>query len=832
MTIGTRIKSGLRRTLVKSLGLSSVVEFIRRGGFGLQRTDSPDSPFAQVEAVNRCVTMYVNAVYQMPLMMGTDRDQLIESGPLADLTDRANPGQSLADVIGDFVGWLLLTGRAHWVFTEMTGDLPTQIIAVGKPMMRPVYAGGQFARSGTLIGWLLKKPGQSWDQATPVALDQVWTVTLRNFDAENPLEGLSIPQVAERKINQVYKADTANERSLDNDMRLSSIVSPEEPVDEQQWREFVAQLRDQNEGFRNRNRTLFTSRKVNVSPQSASFKDMEFPALLDRSVAAICVAFGFDPSAVGYPPPGGRFEYVKAAKASAWLDAIIPFYGWISDEFDRGVLGRFERDRSYTWTRNRDAMVLRELGTSERTGRGYTTKRRRLRRAVPAGSGRLFAWFDDSGVPAVREAKLSLAKEGAILIEKFKSPPADVNDLFDLGLPEHPWQKRGWQTFSEMMIGDDTPEQEQEPAPDVPEDEPADVDQVEAALDSSAKQAQRVMTAAQLRQLWLAWRRSWAGIERKQRKIVTQHFFRLEREMLRNLRQALPGKSVPTGDNTLSVRMYCTPLVRTKGGTLVEGELITRGFELTLVQRDLIGEILFSLTTANGKLVAELGPLITESIRLGGQQSMDEASAAQGEAEPQRFGMQDPEVAAAVQRRTQSIRGINRRAAQRMRVKLAEGLSEGLTREQLEQLVKDTLGIERSRAKLIAFQETSSSVEEARQLGRDQANVPSKSWLWSQKSEGRAWHEQTEAQTMASPVDNDGNFQIVQTGNTCPHPRATGKAIDDISCGCTSISRYPGDKLAELRLFKHLSEKGFTTPEQLAKRYAPQPQDTPEPVEA
>ena len=63
-----------------------------------------------------------------------------------------------------------------------------------------------------------------------------------------------------------------------------------------------------------------------------------------------------------------------------------------------------------------------------------------------------------------------------------------------------------------------------------------------------------------------------------------------------------------------------------------------------IIQRDLIGEILFSLESANGQLIVRVGKLIRDGYRLGGEQSMLEAAQAQGLDDPGVFNIEDPLV--------------------------------------------------------------------------------------------------------------------------------------------------------------------------------------------
>jgi len=716
---------------VEQRSMSEVAEHFRRIGVdGIGGgTSGPREPFTQVEAVHRCVTFTAEAVSCMDLLVGTDRDQLVESGPIFNLIDQPNDHQDGGDFWYETVGWLLLTGRVHWVYTEMVGPRPTKILPVPGPMIRPVFEGGPHKTSGTLIGWLWRQPGERWSQAETLLPEQQRCLQLKSFNPERPHEGLAIVAVVRRKINQVYKADSANERSLDNDVQPGAIISPDHAVSDEQWRDFVARLREQHEGYRNRHRMMVTSQKVSAERLQATFDEMEFPELLDRSVASICVAFGYDPAAVGYPPSGGRFEYVKQAKASAWIDRILPFAAWLAGQFARGPLATYEQDRSLTWRDQRQSMKTAAIARRQTMSYGY-------QKAV-AGRGRaMFAWFDDSSVPAVREAKLSLAKEGAIFIKDYKQPPADIIELFDLGLPTYDHQQTGWQTLSEMPIdgagpGDDDEvgcETNEEAADTTEDDQGEDPDTIAATL------VRLDLTDEQLAGLWRRWRASWSAIEKRMRGVINGHYRRLRAETLKNIDRLDPSKSA------------CVDLMDYPMRWLDDlGRVQRRTFRIPIDARDLLGELVFDIVAADDRLLARARPLIRAAQQLGGDQTIGEVrEATGGDADP--YDISDPASAEALQRRDHRITGINKRVADRLRASLAEGISDGETLSDLAERVRGRFNAENP--KLVAFQEVSSAVEEGRSLARGQADVPLKSWLWSRKETGRPSHAATEAATL------------------------------------------------------------------------------------
>src|SRR5690606_29614448 len=115
-----------------------------------------------------------------------------------------------------------------------------------------------------------------------------------------------------------------------------------------------------------------------------------------------------------------------------------------------------------------------------------------------------------------------------------------------------------------------------------------------------------------------------------------------------------------------------------------------------------------------------------------------EAAVAQG-IEPEKadpFNIEDPNIEAKMRARTVRVGGADETVRRKLAQTLADGSAKGETADELRERVKRVFNVADSRASLIARQEVGSAVEEARQVGRQQAGVPMKSWLWSQKKEG------------------------------------------------------------------------------------------------
>lgn len=779
---------GLAMRVLTRGGFAEAAEFIRRAGQA-KSYGSPDQPYRAIPALRSAVSRKAVGLASMPLMISTADDRLVESGPLFDLIDRPNPRQSRKDFWKASSAWLDLTGVVHWIMVGVkTTGRPTAIIPVGKYQMKPRFDSGVHGQ-GDLVGWKFRPAGHRWDEAIDLDLDEVWTVGEDTFDANDPFGFVSPLESAGLAIAQLYKADMANNAALDNDMAPAGVMTmPNEPS-EQQIKDTRAELDEFHSGAKNRRRPMLLYGGLDWKPIASTFNEMEFSTLQKMKIVDVCSALEVDPAAIGYYE-GSNYAHSESAKASLWIDTIIPRGQWLADEFDRGIVSKFEDDRSLSM---RDALrhqSNRSLTFGQRNSRGYRSSRAQPGAAMNKA---LFTWFDDSRVPAVRKANLERSKEGAIWITEYKAPPANVIECLDLPLPTHPWQEHGWQKTGEMMI-DETPPEDLDAVAPVPILE-GDGTEEDDATDITASAHPRKMrdqdpvlrelTEESLAKIWLNWRRSWAGLEKSVKGRIARHFMALRSETLKNLERVMEGKKAAT------------------------------------ITRDTIGEIVFDIVAANGKLNVTMMPMLRASFELGGQQSMDEASIAAGDDQGNPFNMNDPEVSKAIRRRQINLARINRTVQKELRDSLAEGVNLGETTAQLGDRIRGTFNIANSRAQTIARTETGGGVEAARQIGRDQAKVPYKSWLWSRKETGRQWHHETETESLANPIPNDQKFIIVQTLAQTLHPRGEGlRAIDAVNCACTTIARYPGDGVKDLRLVTYLTVRGFLTFEQLTHRNA------------
>lgn len=766
-------------TVVKRGGMAQIVNQIK-----LNRShsigDGPANPYSEVVVVYAAVKVKANSVASMPMMISTIDDQVIESGPLVELAEQPNPGMTGDKFVQATSAILDLFGKVHWVFVLDAGGRPTEIYPVSPLQIKPL----RNRSTGELLGWSYLPAGAKPGQEQRLSPEEVHTIIDDNWDDSDPLSAISPRHAARRAISQYYKADWANEASLDNGVEPGGalVAPPESNLSVDQRNDIREQINERHSGVQNRRRWMLLEGGLTWQQIMANFGDMEFTELKKMAREDTCAAYGVPPSVLGWFADS-NYAHADAARQSFWIETILPLASRIAKEWDIAVNAKYQGDRSL---RMIDASK-RALTDDERVSMG---RRSACKRAARQGR-KFYTWFDSSQIAIVQLARLATVDT----VVKWNSAGVPLNALIravDAPIEEVPWGDTWWKDFGKVDV------QEEASLPGMTDppgsEDPNDPENVEASMrllpGAGAGVDQR---SEQTRaRLWLQWRASWAGLEKAMKSKTKRHFNALRSETLERLSSLLSGEersgvSIPSPDR----------------------------------RRDLIGEIIFDIIAANEKLLKVVGPIIRDSYRLGGEQVMSEAptpgSDGDGEGNTSGgFNMADPNVSAALRRREILITDLNKTLSKRLRQRIDEGLTEGATLNDLKDTIREEFNIAGKRAATIARTEVGAAVEEARSIGREQAGVPLKSWLSSRKETGRPSHLATELETLNAPIPNDQDFRLGTTGVTCPHPRATGRPEHDINCGCTALSRYSGDSMKSM--LERYARRGFLTYEQLTAR--------------
>jgi len=400
MTLGSIGRSYPASTAVqREMTLGQIAERMKFAQMSGAVGPRPTNTYGKVAAVYSCVKAKADALAGMPLVVSTSDDQVVESGPLAELAECPNPRMTGRAFRRATSAMIDLFGRVHWVLTLDAGDRPIEVYPVAGPQMEPV----KDRATGELLAWKYHAAGKLRGQAELLPLDQVHSIIDPDYDDWNdPLSGLSPRRAVNYAISQYVKADIANESSLDHGLEPGAALTTDHNLDDAQRHDLHDQIKERHEGIHNRRKWLLMEGGLKYQPFPVNFKDAEFSELKRMSRTDICAAFNVPPAVVGFYEDS-NYAHADAADRQFWINTMLPRAAWIAEEWTVGVLDRFKGDRSLRLAdARRSSATIREANC-----RGFIDARRSATRS----GRRHFAWFDSSGVPAVQRAMLEQAEQ-------------------------------------------------------------------------------------------------------------------------------------------------------------------------------------------------------------------------------------------------------------------------------------------------------------------------------------------------------------------------------------------------------------------------------------
>ncbi|MEO0476014.1 MAG: phage portal protein [Planctomycetota bacterium] len=750
------------------------------------------SPYEQIAVFYGCIEAITNAIVSMPLMISTSDDRIVESGDIIDLLNNPYPGLSCEDLIENTASLPLLTGSANLIKNDGERGRIQSLRPVGGNYCLPWYDD-----DGEVDFYRYTKPG-SRRGPRDLATDRVIRWTRPNYLSGRFTDGLSVMRPLSLALQQVYGADVANLSNLNNGIVPSLHVKfPQRPSDDQ-IDDYRRHVRERNQSPERAGEPLITYDGVEIEGFEKNFRDMLHDRLRMMSIMEICVACGVPPAVLNIVGEGGLGHGKETEEANAifWQMTILPIAHTIARRITTDILPEFGTQSFRQLTRGTCSMSRSQTRCvtyrrARRHARGFRimTRSGGKRRLTPTP---LFAWFDTSRVMAMIKAQLDLLEKLKIMVEWLEVPPGELIEAYDLPVQVHDHQMQATRAIGRSPVDQGDP---LGPEALGEKDEPVVADELEEDLESDDAQDRSAsgeyarIDQRSLEGVWRLWLSSWAGLRNQAEGRISRYWRKRNAEVLANAKAAFSrgSRSIAQADG----------------------------------RRDVVAEILFSINPSekDGSLVAAVRGTFQAAAQLGGDQSMDEAASAKGAANPDPYRIESGRAADLIRQREVRItsieQAVRRRLAQDADAALRDALAEGMSQEQTLAKLQDTIRkrfkLEGNKAAAVARTEVGAAVEEHRQLGREEAGVPLKSWLSSRKETSRVNHLQTERATMQRPIPNNEPFTLAGSGERGMQPRSTDfSAGEVVNCACTTIARFPNDTIRSA--VGRYAKRGFLAP--------------------
>jgi len=714
--------------------------------------DNPTRPYSQVELVFACVNKLIDGIAGLFPVISDFDDKIIESGSAWNLLFD-NPRLSWEQFVTSTIGHYALGRDVFWLFTEMDGRRPKEIMVVPGSQMHPVTSNG--SDSGQLTGWEFRGQG---GQRAVFDLDEVhqW----KNFNPYSRFHGLGPLNAASLSINYGYAASMFNSAALQNGAEPGLILTmPGRPTPEE-VNLVRSTIDSRHRGPRKTKRTVILTGGMDVKTMALKMVDMQVAEISRMTDLKLCSTFSVPPELVGLVTEA---QYAHGpAQRDFIFNTIIPLSQLFAGNIASGILSRFYAS---------DTPGVTPLSAKTYHGPASPAKKscyRAARTKAIAGRQRVFLWFDTDQHPTVQESIREVAEKTL----KFTQAGVPLNQLIEAhDLPydvaKIPWGDEWWIPMGQVpasYITEAGPEGILSPS--LPEgeveDETGDGDQGKDYSQTArglagllTEQKTEKADQQQRLRLWKNWVISWAGLEREYNSAIRLFFVHQQRLLTAKLKAALKNQKA----------------ISTKADP-----------------NEIIARVVFDLRVEDGKLRVINNTFYGRAAELGVRQGLAESAGLAGDAFDAAVEQVKRSSRIGYKRTVSNIRlaKVNQITRDRVAQQLTEGLDKGESLAQLTDRVAGTFDAFRDRALTIARTQTAGAINTGRHESFRHATVAGKSWITSGDDHVRDSHKAAGA-TYAKPIPLDQPFFV--DGEALAYPGdPSGSAKNIANCRCLEIA--------------------------------------------
>lgn len=312
----------------------------------------------------RCVKIVAEAAAAVPII-AQDAKRRFEAHPVLDLLAAPNPGQSGAQLLESFYGFLLLTGDAYLEAAGQTvsgGPRELYVLRSDRMKVMPGVDGWPEAFEYAVGG---RKHVFDMRQDRPPVLH------VRSFHPLDDHYGLSPLQAAAAAIDVHNSAAAWSKALLDNAARPSGAIVYKGAdgygaLGAEQYTRLVEELEQNHQGARNAGRPMLLEGGLDWKPMGFSPSDMEFHRTKEAAARDVALAFGVPPMLLGLPGDNTYANYQEAHRAFYRL-TVLPMVakclaaisGWLPAYYGEVFTLRVETDNVPALAEEREALWRR-----------------------------------------------------------------------------------------------------------------------------------------------------------------------------------------------------------------------------------------------------------------------------------------------------------------------------------------------------------------------------------------------------------------------------------------------------------------------------------------
>lgn len=315
----------------------------------------------------RCVKLIAEAAAAVPVV-AQDEARRFETHPVLDLLAAPNPGQSGAEMLESFYGYLLLTGDAY---LEASGETlnggPRELYALRSDRMKVVPGPDGWPVAFEYAVGAKKHVFDMRAERPPV-------LHVKSFHPQDDHYGLTPLQSAGAAIDVHNSAAAWSKALLDNAARPSGAIVYKGAdgmgsLAADQYARLVDELESHHQGARNAGRPMLLEGGLDWKPMGFSPSDMEFHRTKEAAARDIALAFGVPPMLLGLPGDNTYANYAEAHRAFYRL-TVLPMVaktlaalsGWLPPHYGAAFQVKVDFDNVPALAEEREALWRRIAG--------------------------------------------------------------------------------------------------------------------------------------------------------------------------------------------------------------------------------------------------------------------------------------------------------------------------------------------------------------------------------------------------------------------------------------------------------------------------------------
>ncbi len=309
----------------------------------------------------RCVKLIAEAAAAVPVVV-QDAERRFDAHPVLDLLAAPNPGQSGAEMLEAFYGYLLLTGDAY---LEAAGERleggPRELYALRSDRMKVAPGADGWPVAFEYTVGAKKHVFDMRGEVAPV-------LHVKSFHPTDDHYGLTPLQSAAAAIDVHNSAAAWSKALLDNAARPSGAIVYKGAdgmgsLASDQYARLVEELETHHQGARNAGRPMLLEGGLDWKPMGFSPSDMEFHRTKEAAARDIALAFGAPPMLLGLPGDNTYANYAEAHRAFYRL-TVLPMVaktlaaisGWLSQHYGAAITVKVDYDNVPALAEEREAL--------------------------------------------------------------------------------------------------------------------------------------------------------------------------------------------------------------------------------------------------------------------------------------------------------------------------------------------------------------------------------------------------------------------------------------------------------------------------------------------